>query len=149
MNETQAILRKAAERGRAKGLTYEGEVTPQEAYRLLTQGDAKVVDVRARHEYEYIGRITDSRLIEWKFWPSGEVNAGFVDELRKHYSPDDRLLFLCRSGVRSHAAAIAATAAGFKQAYNILEGFEGDLDAGQQRGKVGGWRKAGLPWIQN
>jgi len=59
-----------------------------------------------------------------------------------------RLLFLCRSGARSHAAAEAAHDAGHEGAYNVLEGFEGDLDEHKQRGARGGWRKAGLPWIQ-
>jgi len=142
-------LQKAGERGRANQLSYAGEVTPAEAHLLVQSGRAKIVDVRARHEYEYVGRIPEARLIEWKFWPSGELNGAFLDELKNHYAPDDTLLFLCRSGVRSHAAAQAAAGAGFVHAYNILEGFEGDLDAGQQRGKVGGWRHAGLPWVQS
>jgi rhodanese-related sulfurtransferase len=149
MSSIEDILSQAAERRRAKSLAYAGEVTPAEAEQLRSQGAAHVIDVRARHEHEYVGRIPDSRLIEWKFWPSGEVNPAFVEEVRKHYSTDDTLLLLCRSGVRSHAAGIALAKAGFKHAYNILEGFEGDLDNQQQRGKLGGWRKAGLPWIQS
>ena len=147
--ELKAILYQAAARGQARNLDYAGAVTPAEAYALSQQAGAKIVDVRARHEHEYIGRIPGSTLIEWKFWPSGQLNEGFVDELKSHYSPEDTLLFLCRSGVRSHAAAAAAAAAGFGHAYNILEGFEGDLDEQQQRGKKGGWRFAGLPWIQS
>ena len=148
-SKIESALQKANERGRAKQLPYAGEVTPAEAHLLAQSAKAKIVDVRARHEFEYVGRIPNSRLIEWKFWPSGELNGTFLDELKKHYAPDDTLLFLCRSGVRSHAAALAAAGAGFQHAYNILEGFEGDLDAGQQRGKVGGWRHAGLPWVQS
>lgn len=145
----EEALANAAARGRVKELIYAGEVTPEEAHFLIEKGEAKVVDVRARHEHEFIGRIPGSRLIEWKFWPSGEPNLLFLDELRAHYKPDDKLLFLCRSGVRSHAAARVAAEAGFRHAYNILEGFEGELDAHAQRGNVGGWRKAGLPWIQS
>ncbi len=148
MSTPEQILQEAAARGQAKGLDYAGAVTPAEAH-ALTQNGAKIVDVRARHEHEYIGRIPGSRLIEWKFWPSGQLNEGFVSELKAHYSPEDTLLFLCRSGVRSHAAAAAARAAGFGRAYNILEGFEGDLDEHQQRGNKGGWRHAGLPWVQS
>ncbi|MBI3715525.1 MAG: rhodanese-like domain-containing protein, partial [Betaproteobacteria bacterium] len=117
MSDTQQILQHATQRGQAKGLSYGGEVTPAEAHVLRQEQRAHIVDVRARHEYEYIGRIPGSRLIEWRFWPSGQINEGFVDELKKHYSPDDTLLFLCRSGVRSHAAAQAAAGAGFKHAY--------------------------------
>jgi rhodanese-related sulfurtransferase len=62
-------------------------------------------------------------------------------------SQGKKLLLLCRSGVRSVAAAKRATELGL-QAYNILQGFEGDLDAQGQRGRVGGWRLAGLPWQQ-
>jgi len=57
-------------------------------------------------------------------------------------------MFLCRSGARSHQAAQAAMQAGYANAYNILEGFEGDKDANGHRNTVGGWRFAGLPWIQ-
>ena len=55
---------------------------------------------------------------------------------------------LCRSGVRSIAAARRATELGI-EAYNILEGFEGDKDAAGHRNVTGGWRKAGLPWAQS
>jgi rhodanese-related sulfurtransferase len=58
-------------------------------------------------------------------------------------------MFLCRSGVRSHHAAIAATEAGWAETYNILEGFEGDKDANGQRNRSGGWRACGLPWNQS
>jgi len=57
-------------------------------------------------------------------------------------------MFICRSGHRSHRAAALATEAGYPDCYNVLEGFEGDRDARGQRGKVGGWRAAGLPWQQ-
>ena len=89
------------------------------------------------------------RLIEWKRWPSGELNDKFVEQLQDEQTDDDIVLLLCRSGVRSHQAGEAAARAGFTRVFNILEGFEGDLDESGQRGKLGGWRKAGLPWIQD
>ena len=149
LTDIEKILAAASERGRQSQLAYAGAVTPHEAYRLFAEHDARVVDVRSRFEYDYIGRIDPSTLISWKFWPSNESNPNFMADLQAQCSPSDILLFLCRSGVRSHAAATVASSAGFTRAFNILEGFEGDLDAHGQRGNIGGWRKAGLPWIQD
>jgi rhodanese-related sulfurtransferase len=149
LNEIDEILAMAAERGGDKGLGYAGEVTPVEAHLLASRAGAIIVDTRSEFEHRFIGRVPGTRLIEWKRWPSGEVNPNFVTELREGYEPDDILLLLCRSGVRSHQAGEAAARAGFSRVFNILEGFEGDLDPEGQRGKLGGWRKAGLPWIQD
>jgi rhodanese-related sulfurtransferase len=149
METKEEILQRAAARGKSAGLPYAGEVTPQEAFTLHSQYGAKIIDVRSKLEHDYIGRIPDAPLNEWKFWPCGESNPKFMETLQAQARPDEVVLFLCRSGARSHSAAIVATEAGYIHAYNILEGFEGDLDANKQRGKVGGWRKAGLPWVQN
>ena len=143
------ILRTAAERARAANLPYAGAVTPAEAHALAQAGRAKIVDVRSRFENEYIGRIPDTPLVEWKRWEDGTMNANFLPELAAKVGKDDTVLFLCRSGARSHSAAALAAQHGYAHAYNILEGFEGDLDAAGQRNKVGGWRKAGLPWVQS
>ena len=78
-----------------------------------------------------------------------QPNPRFIDELAAQFAPDRPVLFLCRSAVRSHHAAALATQHGFAHAYNILEGFEGDLDNDGHRGHLGGWRKAGLPWEQS
>ena len=75
-------------------------------------------------------------------------NQQFISELQRQVAPDATILFLCRSGVRSRSAASAALDAGFTKAYNILEGFEGDKDADNHRGNLGGWRFHGLPWYQ-
>lgn len=143
------ILTVAAERGQSRSLPYAGAVTPREAHRLFAAHGAKIVDVRSKFEYEHIGRVPGSMLIIWKHWPGGEFNPRFLAELQRHCAPQDVVLFLCRSGVRSHSAAAVAAQAGYVQAFNILEGFEGDLDAQQQRGREGGWRLADLPWIQS
>ena len=145
----EEILAAAIVRGQRKSLPYAGEVTPREAHSLFSTFGAKIVDVRSRFEFEYIGRIPGSSLIEWKQWPSGELNPQFLTELRQQHSPNTLLLFLCRSGVRSHFAATVSAQAGYQQAFNILEGFEGDLNAQQRRGQEGGWRLANLPWIQS
>jgi rhodanese-related sulfurtransferase len=149
VSEVEEILARAGQRGRASSLPYAGEVTPQEAYRLFSAHVAKIIDVRSRFEYDYIGRVPATPSIPWRHWPSGEANANFLEDLRKQCSPDDIVLFLCRSGARSHSTASTAAAAGFTRAFNIDEGFEGDLDRHGQRGNIGGWRKAGLPWLQD
>ena len=143
-----AIVERAAARAKAEGVPYAGLVTPAEAHALVEAGEATLVDVRTRFEAEYVGRIPGVPLIEWKALGAPGPNPGFVEELDALPAKRARLLFMCRSGARSHAAAIAATQAGHAQSYNVLEGFEGDLDADKHRGNRGGWRKAGLPWTQ-
>ena len=147
--EVTDILDLARARGREKGLLYAGAVTPAQAWSLAEAGAAQIVDVRNRYEWEFVGRIPGATMIEWKHYPSGELNPRFIDEIRSRFGADENLLFLCRSGVRSDAAAKALKAAGFTNAFNILEGFEGDLDADGRRGRTGGWRKHGLPWTQS
>ncbi len=79
-----------------------------------------------------------------------EKNSEFVsEEANRNLHRDARLLFLCRSGVRSKAAAAAMTRAGYSNCFNVSEGFEGDRDSEKHRSQVGGWKKAGLPWAQN
>jgi len=142
------ILERAAARAKAKGLTYAGEVTPSEAWRLHAANAAAIVDVRTRPEHEFVGRIPGTPLVEWRRYGDTQPNPNFLRELAEHVDPDQPVLFLCRSGVRSHSAAELATNAGYKQAFNILEGFEGGLDESQRRG-ANGWRAAGLPWEQS
>jgi rhodanese-related sulfurtransferase len=135
----QAILARAAERARAMGLAYAGAVTPAEAQALRDAGAARIVDVRTPEEFRDVGHLADAPLIVWPRNGSPEDVARFVDEVAAKYQPTDTLLFLCRSGVRSHYAAHVLAQAGFGHAYNVLEGFEGAVP-GQ------GWRAAGLPW---
>lgn len=129
------------------GLDYAGAVTPAEAHGLMQAG-AALVDVRTKPELQYVGQVPGSVAVEWQTWPGGRENTEFLGQLGAVVPKDRPVMFLCRSGVRSHAAADAATRAGWREAYNILEGFEGDKDTEQHRGAVGGWRKAGLPWTQ-
>lgn len=142
----------AAARQRAPGQPYAGAVTPQEAYALL-QSDprVKLVDVRTNAERDWVGRvaISDNQhfAVQWATYPGGAPNPGFGAQLEALASKDDVLLFLCRSGVRSRHSARVATEHGFAQSYDILEGFEGDRDAEGHRKTLGGWCKAGLPWI--
>ncbi|MFH1658841.1 MAG: rhodanese-like domain-containing protein [Pseudomonadota bacterium] len=149
MGKLTEILSLAQARGKALGRAYQGELTPQEASDLLRLAPgAKIVDVRTRAEWDWVGRVAGAVEIEWNQYPGGVRNPNFVAELKRQVDPEALVMFLCRSGVRSIAAATAATEAGYNACYNILEGFEGDKDANGHRNTIGGWRKAGLPWIQ-
>jgi rhodanese-related sulfurtransferase len=145
-----SLLAAAQQRAATRALPYFGALTPGEAHALLTQmPSARLIDVRTRPEWDYVGRVPDSTLVEWNLYPDGARNPAFLTQLQSAVPERDApLLFLCRSGVRSDHAARAAHAAGYTRAMNILEGFEGDKDAAGQRGSLGGWRKARLPWIQ-
>lgn len=150
MGKLTDILALAQKRARELGLPYEGALTPAEAYEVLQHAPgAKLVDVRTRAELDFVGRIPGAVEIEWQSYPGFSLNPHFLDELKRQVSRESLLLFICRSGHRSHRTAALATEAGFADCYNVLEGFEGDKDARGQRGKVGGWRAAGLPWQQS
>lgn len=149
MGKLSEILNLAQQRAKALERPYQGEVTPAEAYELLQSAPgAKLVDVRTRAEWDWVGRVPEAVEIEWNQYPGNVRNPNFLTELKRQVDPEGLVLFLCRSGVRSIGAATAATEAGYPNCYNILEGFEGDKDASSQRNKIGGWRKAGLPWHQ-
>lgn len=137
-------------------MPYAGDLTPDEAFALLREDrDAVLVDVRTRAEWSYVGvpdlSALDKRalLVEWQSFPAGSVNPGFLDDLATAgVHTGAPVVFLCRSGVRSVAAAEAATAAGLGPAYNVLEGFEGPPDETRHRGSTAGWKVRGLPWQQ-
>jgi len=144
------ILAGAAERVSApagEARPYAGAVTPAEAWQLCGLPNVHFVDVRSPEEYRYVGHVPGSKLIVWRGTTDDQV-AQFLRELREQVAPDDVVLLLCRSSVRSVRAATAMARQGYSRAYNILEGFEGKPDARQQRGHIDGWRKAGLPWQQ-
>ena len=132
--------------------TYAGDLTPGDAYDLLRQEpDAVLVDVRTAAEWEYVGTPElggRALFVEWQRWPDRARNPDFVGEVKAAGVPKSApVLLLCRSGVRSKAAAIALTEAGYARCYNIIDGFEGQKDADGHRG-VGGWKATGLPWSQ-
>lgn len=126
---------------------YAGDVAPELAWQWAQAGDAVLVDVRSDAEREWVGFVPGAVALAWKQWPGMALNAGFDAALRQAVPPGKKALMLCRSGVRSVAAARRATELGI-EAYNILEGFEGDPDENGQRGRKGGWRLRGLPWRQ-
>lgn len=149
MGKISDILKLAQQRGSALGLNYQGALTPAEACFLWQQAPgAQLIDVRTRAELDWVGRIPGAVEIEWHDYPERHINPYFLDELKRAVSIQSLLLFICRSGIRSSDAAQLATEAGYIDCYNVLEGFEGDKDALGHRNSTGGWRVAGLPWIQ-
>jgi len=129
---------------------YAGDVTPELAWHWVEAGEALLVDVRSNAEREWVGFVANAAVVAWKQWPGMTMNPDFDTEIRvvAEQAGGKPLVLLCRSGVRSVAAAKRATELGLT-AYNILEGFEGDPDAAAHRGQRGGWRFRGLPWRQN
>lgn len=135
---------------------YAGEITPTEAWeRLVSDPSARLVDVRTQAEWVYVG-VPDLAglekqilLVSWQLFPTMTRNEAFAEQLAAQgVSPDDTLLFLCRSGVRSKAAAELMTGLGYGACYNVTDGFEGTLDDTRHRGGKSGWKASALPWIQ-
>lgn len=132
---------------------YKGDILPAEAMaRLQANPKAVLIDVRTQPEWAFVGVPAVDRLlrVSWQVYPAMEVNARFADTVTQAgVNKDDEILCICRSGARSAAAASALTAAGFTNCFNVAEGFEGDRDADGHRGTLGGWKAAGLPWVQS
>lgn len=127
---------------------YAGDVSPQLACQWWQSGIAVLVDVRTDAEREWVGFVPGAVALAWKQWPGMAINPSFESGLKAAVPEGKKVVFLCRSGIRSIAAAKCAAALGL-EAYNILEGFEGDPDDQSQRGHTGGWRLRGLPWQQS
>ena len=127
--------------------SYAGDVSPELAWQWVQTGEAVLVDVRTDAEREWVGFVPGAVPVAWKQWPGMAMNPDF-DRQVLEAAAGRKLVLLCRSGVRSVAAARRATELGL-EAYNILEGFEGDPDSNAQRGQKGGWRRRGLSWRQN
>jgi len=150
MKPVSEILAEARARARQSNLAYAGALLPAEAHVLLQhEPKAKLVDVRTRAELEWVGYVPGSIQVEWNTWPGGVRNLNFIAQLEALIAKDAKVMFLCRSGSRSHHAAAAAAQVGYSDAYNVLHGFEGDKDPSGKRNKLGGWRVAGLPWTQS
>jgi rhodanese-related sulfurtransferase len=146
LSETLAL---AQQRARDANLAYAGALNPREAWEVLQLAPgAKLVDVRTHAERDWVGRIPGAVEIEWTTYPGSEANPHFLTQLQRQVDREALVMFICRSGARSNAAASLAAAAGYTHAHNVLEGFEGDKDAHGHRNRIGGWRFAGLPWLQ-
>jgi rhodanese-related sulfurtransferase len=137
-------------------LGYAGEITPADAWEhLASDPSAKVIDVRTQAEWSFVG-VPDLAqagkqvlLVSWQVFPTMARNDAFAAQVEAHgVKKDDTLLLLCRSGVRSRAAAELLTQLGYTGAWNITDGFEGPHDSVKHRGAVAGWKASGLPWAQ-
>ncbi len=133
----------------ARGLPYAGGVPPRDAWALVQSGAATLVDVRTAEERKFVGHVPGSLHVAWATGTSLTRNPRFARELESKVRKDAVVLLLCRSGKRSALAAEVAAKAGFTQVFNVLEGFEGEIDAAQHRGTADGWRFRGLPWAQD
>ena len=132
---------------------HKGDILPAEAHeRLKANPQAVLVDVRTAPEWAFVGVPAVERLIRlsWQVYPAMQTNPDFAAEIaRSGVSKDTELLFICRSGARSGQAASAMTAQGYTNCWNVAQGFEGDRDHDGHRGTTGGWKAAGLPWVQS
>lgn len=150
MGKITAILQTAQQRAKDMNLSYEGALLPREACEIMQSAPgAKLVDVRSRAEIDWVGKIPGAVEVEWATYPGMRANAHFMAQLEQSVEKEALVMFICRSGVRSHSAAIAATQAGYADCYNVLEGFEGDKNSENRRNTQNGWRAAGLPWEQS
>ena len=148
MGTLTEILDRAQQRAKDNDLPYAGALTPQEAYRLLQLAPgARLVDVRSRPELDLVGSIPVALHVEWAFYPNWKPNADFIAQLGMQAEREALVMFLCRSGARSHKAAVTAAQNGYASSYNVMQGFEGETDhTAGQRGNINGWRQASLPW---
>ncbi len=150
MTTISEILNAAQQRAKELKLPYEGALLPDEAYQIMQSAPgAKLVDVRSRAELDWVGRIPDAVSVEWATYPGMKPNPNFVAQLEQEIDKEALVMFICRTGGRSHNAALAATQAGYADSYNVLEGFEGDKDPDEHRSVLNGWRANGLPWEQS
>jgi len=146
LNNADNILNQAQARAVQNNLPYAGVLTPQEAYQAVQQDSSVVlVDVRSRAELELVGRVPGATHIEWAFYPGMVANPEFAAQLQSQVDKNSTVVFMCRTGGRSHNAALLAQQLGYR-AYNMLEGFEGEANEHKQRTLINGWKHAGLPW---
>jgi rhodanese-related sulfurtransferase len=150
MGRITEILNVAQSRAKELKLSYEGALMPDEAYEIMqTAPGARLVDVRSRAELEFVGRIPGAVEIELLIYPGMKPNMNFMAAMEQQVDKESLLMFICRSGGRSHQAAQIATQAGWPDCYNVLAGFEGDANAKKQRSVLNGWKALGLPWEQS
>lgn len=136
--------------------TYAGDISPRDSWeKLKSTPEARLVDVRTQAEWQFVGLPdlssleTQPILVSWQVFPTMAKNDAFAQQLAAQgITPETPLLFLCRSGVRSKAAAELMTSLGYKECWNVSDGFEGPLDETRHRGGKAGWKADNLPWLQ-
>jgi rhodanese-related sulfurtransferase len=134
------------------------EIPPQRAWDLLqSNANATLLDVRSSVEYYYVGHPCGAIHIPYQEAPDWEIDENFAEKvlsaLINKTREDEKIvsqpvLVICRSGKRSMEAAEELNRYGFKEIYNIAEGFEGDRDKNNHRSTISGWRFHNLPWEQ-
>lgn len=147
MNDIEAILALAKKRTESQQFSYAGALTPEEAFEVMQKNSqAVLVDVRTKAELDLVGRVPNAIHIEWASYPGMVANPNFSAQFQSIVPQDACVIFMCRTGGRSHNAANVAASLGYKNAFNMLEGFEGEANAFNQRTLINGWKHAGLPW---
>ena len=151
MGRITELLDTAHRRSQSHSWSIAGALLPDEAHELLQIAPGtRLIDVRSHAELELVGTIPGALHVEWQSWPGWVLNPHFLTQLAQATDPESVLLFICRSGHRSHRAAAACTEAGRGSCYNVLEGLEGDLNkATGHRNELNGWKRRNLPWVQN
>jgi len=151
MGRITELLDTAHRRSQANSWSIAGALLPHEAYEFLQLAPGtQLIDVRTHAEIELNGAIPAAVHIEWQSWPGWVLNPHFLHQLARATDPESLLIFICRTGARSYRAAAACTEAGRGSCYNVLEGYEGDLNkATGHRNEVSGWKYRGLPWTQS
>jgi rhodanese-related sulfurtransferase len=147
MSKHDEILQSAQKRSLDNSFAYRGALTPTEAFTILQENpQALLVDVRTQAELELVGRVPNAVNIEWAFYPGMVKNERFAEQLAATVDKNLTVIFMCRTGGRSHNAAVVAQQLGYSHAYNMLEGFEGEANTLKQRTTLNGWKHANLPW---
>ena len=147
MSKHDEILQSAHKRSIDNSFPYRGALTPTEAFAILQENpQALLVDVRTQAELALVGHVPNAVNIEWAFYPGMVKNEQFAEQLAATVDKNLTVIFMCRTGGRSHNAAVVAQQLGYNHAYNMLEGFEGEANALKQRTTINGWKHANLPW---
>lgn len=149
LKNVEEIFNEAKQFAQQHDLNFTGSLSPKQAWKLVESADVVLVDVRTNEERKFVGYISESVHIAWATGTAFNRNPRFLKELENKVGKDKTILLLCRSGKRSALAAEAAFNAGFQNIYNILEGFEGDLNKNNQRNQINGWKTHQLPWVQD
>ncbi|MFV5514179.1 rhodanese-like domain-containing protein [Acinetobacter gerneri] len=149
LKNVEEIFNEAKQFAQQNDLNFTGSLSPKQAWKLVESADVVLVDVRTNEERKFVGYIPESVHIAWATGTAFNRNPRFLKELENKVGKDKTILLLCRSGKRSALAAEAAFNAGFQNIYNILEGFEGDLNKNNQRNQINGWKTHQLPWVQD
>ncbi|MEN8281163.1 rhodanese-like domain-containing protein [Acinetobacter gerneri] len=149
LKNVEEIFNEAKQFAQQHDLNFTGSLSPKQAWKLVESADVVLVDVRTNEERKFVGYIPESVHIAWATGTAFNRNPRFLKELENKVGKDKTILLLCRSGKRSALAAEAAFNVGFQNIYNILEGFEGDLNKNNQRNQINGWKTHQLPWVQD